>query len=94
MSAADKIQCPVRLYEHDYEKIRALASEDGLSFQKVAEFLLLQYAKGEKEVSTLVKKYAEEKKAKEGRGLDDSEKSNIFEKIMQVSPIKHFDEGR
>jgi hypothetical protein len=94
MSAADKIQCPVRLYEHDYEKIRTLATEEGLSYQKVAEFLLLQYVKGNKEVTALVKKYAEERKAKNGNKFDDSEKSNIFDQIMEVSPIKHFDEGR
>ena len=94
MAAADKLQCPVRLYKEDYDKIRALAAEDGLNYQKVAEYILLQYMKGNKEIATLVKRHAAERKAKNGSQFDETEKDDIFKKISEVSPIKHFDERR
>jgi hypothetical protein len=93
MSAKDKIQAPVRLYKSDYEQIKKLAAQDGLSFQKVVEILLLNYAKENKTVTSVVKKYAEERKASKGKRFDETDKSSIYDRIENLSPIRHL-EGR
>ena len=94
MPVSDKIQCPIRLYKSDYEKIKKLAAAEGLSYQKVVEVLLLNYAKEKKELVAIVRKYAEERKAKKGRRFDETEKSSIYDEIESASPIRHLEEDK
>ena len=93
MIAREKLQCPVRLSKADYEKIRELAAQQGLSYQKVAEILLLNYMRGNKQISLIVEKYAEQRKSKKGRTFDDTERGQILEELENVSPLKNL-EGR
>jgi len=89
MSVYDKQQCQFRLHPSDYDKARQLASDYGLTFQKVMEILLLNFVKQNKEVVNIVKKYAQDKKENKGKTFDETEKSDIFEKILEGSPAKN-----
>lgn len=91
MAVKDKIQCPIRLYESDYKKIKEKAVLDRLNFQKIAELLLLEYLKGNKEIQKVVTKYAEERSTKKRRGaLDEMEAKELLRLIEEEhSPLRH-----
>jgi hypothetical protein len=87
--AKDRFQCPIRMNKADHEKVTELASEYGLSFQKIAEVLILNFIHGNKPVVAVIERYAEEKKSRKGRTFDQTERSDILEQIKQVSPIRN-----
>lgn len=93
MSVKDKIQCPIRLYESDYKRIKEKVVQDKVTFQKVVEVLLLAYIKGNKEIQNIVSKYADEKNAKKRRySLDEVEVNELLRYIEEEeSPLRDLD---
>jgi hypothetical protein len=94
MSVKEKIQCPIRLYKDQYQRVRAKASEDNISFQKLGEVLFGAYLKGNKEIMKLVEKHASEKSTKKKRGeLTDLERDELLRVIEQeYSPLRELEE--
>lgn len=85
---SEKIQCQFRLLPSDYEKIKELAKEYGLTFQKVSEILVLNFMRGNKDAINIIQKYAEQKKERKGKTFDDTERSSILDKIEKEGPYK------
>ncbi len=67
MSYKDKILHPLRFYPDEYKKIKHLADEDGISFQKLGEVLFRSYVRGHKPTKRLVEKYVENHKGRKKR---------------------------
>lgn len=93
MAVKDKLQCPIRLYESDYLKIKEKIVVDKITFQKLVEVLLLAYIKGNKEIQNIVNKYADEKNAKKRRySLDEIETNELLRVIEEEhSPLRHLE---
>lgn len=90
MPVKDKVQCPIRLYKDQYDKIKAKMVDDKLSFQKLSEILFTAYLKNNKEVMRLVRKYVDEKDEKKRRfNLDSIEREELLRLIEEEhSPLK------
>lgn len=88
-----RIQAPIRLNESDYLKIKEKIVLDNVTFNKLVEVLLLAYIKGNKEVQSIVTKYADEKSSKKRRySLTEMESNDLLRFIEEEeSPLRHLD---
>ena len=81
--------CPTRLYADMYEKVKVLAHEDGMTYQKVFEVLMYAYITGERNARLIIEKYQEahalHKKTPDG--FDDLAREDILRIIEQQSPL-------
>lgn len=85
-----KKQCPIRLWEDDYQKVKAKTVLDKTNFQKVGEILFKLYLENNKEVMRAIQKYVDEKSAKRRRHNEftDFERDELLRRIeSDVSPI-------
>jgi hypothetical protein len=83
-------QCPIRLWEDDYNKVKAKIVQDKLTFQKLAEVLFKAYLDGNKEILKLVEKYSDQKSEKRRRynQFTDFEADKILRIIEgEISPL-------
>jgi hypothetical protein len=88
----DKSLCPVRLDKTDYTRLKLKSHEYGLTFQKLVEVFVLQFLKGNKDLTKIVEKYAEEyKTSRAQKTLDQVEIDNLLSYIEQKeSPLGKF----
>lgn len=93
MPIKDKPNCPIRLYADVYEKVKAKAAEDGLSYQKLVEFLLNCYIRGNPEIKKLVDDYVFKLKNKEDRIINEEEAEDIYRLLESISPLNEQNEG-
>jgi hypothetical protein len=86
----EKVQCPIRLYSSDYQKIKQKVVDDKITFQKLAEVLFLAYLKGNKETQRLVSKYADDNNVKRRRNyLSELENNELLREIEEnFSPLR------
>lgn len=93
ISKDKRIQAPIRLNESDYLKIKEKIVLDNITFNKLVEVLLLAYIKGNKEVQSIVTKYADEKSSKKRRySLTEMESNDLLRFIEEEeSPLRHLD---
>jgi len=83
MAVKDKVQCPVRMYKDQYNKMREKASEDGMTFQKLSEILFNAYLKDNKGIRKLVEKYADSKHSRKKRPVLDNLESEELLRIIE-----------
>lgn len=93
ISKNKRVQTPFRLNESDLFKVKELIAQDHITFQKLVEVLLLAYIKGNKEIKSIVTKYADEKSSKKRRySLTDMEANDLLKFIEEEeSPLRHLD---
>lgn len=93
ISKEKRILTPIRLFESDYMKIKEKVAMDNVTFQKLVEVLLLAYIKGNKEIQSIVNKYADEKSSKKRRyALNEIESNELLKFIEnEESPLRHLD---
>lgn len=82
-------QCPIRLPEDVYEKVRAKNTLDKVTFQKFVEICTHAYLKGNKEITRLVNKYSDEKYLRKTRHnvFTELEEEEILRKLENESPL-------
>jgi hypothetical protein len=93
MPSKDKELCPIRLYADVYEKVKTKCFEDGLSYQKLTEFLLTCYVRNNVEIKKLVEDYVDKLKNKEDRIINEEETEDIYRLLESNSPLKDQDTG-
>jgi len=83
MASKDKIQCPIRLYKDQYEKVRYKCAEDRITFQKLAEVCFQAYLKDNKEIRRLIKVWADNKYARKKRPILSDIESDELLRIIE-----------
>ncbi len=82
-------QCPIRLHEDVYERVKAKTVLDKVTFQKLIEIVLRAYLKDNKEIMRLVKKYSDEKYLRKTRhnAFTELEEEELLRRLEEASPL-------